>query len=136
MPSRARKVGTGGAAAGAVSGEAAGAVSGEAAGAVSGEAAPAAAGRSPAGRRVSTRPLIEISRAATRDEALAGFERWKERHSAIAGYLDPLDVLVDGMRGRYKLWYRIRVNLEHVPVAERPPQEPLEVDYDPWSEFR
>jgi DNA ligase D-like protein (predicted polymerase) len=120
MPSRARKVETGGTAEGAVSGEA-----------VSGEA-----GRSHTGRRISTKPLIEIARAATRDEALAGFERWKERHSAVAGYLDPLDVLVDGMRGRYRLWYRIRVNLVHVPLAERPLQEPLEVDYDPWNEFR
>jgi len=116
MPSRAR---AGGAAAG-----------GAAAG------ADPAAGRSPTGRRVSTKPLIEIARAPTKEEALAGFERWKARHSAVAGYLDPLDILVDGMRGRYKLWYRIRVNLEHVPEAERPPQEPLEVDYDPWSEFR
>jgi bifunctional non-homologous end joining protein LigD len=100
------------------------------------EAADPAEGRSPTGRRVSTKPLIEIARAETKDEALAGFERWKERHAAVAGYIDPLDVLVDGMRGRYKLWYRIRVNLEHVPEAQRPAQEPLEVDYDPWSEFR
>ena len=35
------------------------------------------------------------------------------------------------MRGRSSVWYRIRVNLEHVPEAERPPQEPLEVDYNP-----
>ncbi len=96
----------------------------------------AESGRSPTGRRISTKPLIEIARAATKEEALAGFESWKERHGSVAGYLDPLDVLVDGMRGRYKLWYRIRVNLEHVPEAERPPQEPLEVDYDPWSQFR
>jgi DNA ligase D-like protein (predicted polymerase) len=100
------------------------------------EAADPAEGRSPTGRRVSTKPLIEIARAETKDEALAGFERWKERHAAVAGYIDPLNVLVDGMRGRYKLWYRIRVNLEHVPEAQRPAQEPLEVDYDPWSEFR
>jgi hypothetical protein len=37
------------------------------------------------------------------------------------------------MRGRSSIWYRIRVNLQHVPDAERPPQEPLEVDYDPWA---
>jgi hypothetical protein len=37
------------------------------------------------------------------------------------------------MRGRSSVWYRIRVNLEHVPEAERPPQEPLEVDYNPWE---
>jgi hypothetical protein len=140
MPSRARKASSSGAAA---SGEAGGgAVDRAAAGAAlngtsaSGAAPSGTPGRSPSGRRVSTKPLIEIARAATRDEALAGFERWKERHSAVVGYLDPLDVLVDGMRGRYKLWYRIRVNLEHVPVAERPPQEPLEVDYNPWSQFR
>jgi len=88
---------------------------------------------SPTGRRVSTKPLIEIARAATRDEALSAFERWKSRHESIAGNLEPTDVLVDGMRGRYQLWYRIRVNLEHVPEAERPAQEPLEADYDPWA---
>ena len=91
---------------------------------------------SPTGRRVSTKPLIEIARAATRDEALAGLERWKERHRDVAGRLEPTDVLVDGMRGRFTLWYRIRVNLEHVPESERPPQEPLEVDYDPWAAYR
>ena len=93
-------------------------------------------GSSPTGRRVSSKPLIEIARAATREEALAGFERWKERHGAVATHLEPADVLVDGMRGRFTLWYRIRVNLEHVPVQERPEQEPLEVDYDPWSAAR
>jgi bifunctional non-homologous end joining protein LigD len=31
------------------------------------------------------------------------------------------------------VWYRIRVNLQHVPEEERPSQEPLEVDYDPWT---
>jgi hypothetical protein len=48
----------------------------------------------------------------------------------------PGDILVDSMRGRFTLWYRIRVNLEHVPAEERPPQEPLEVDYDPWAAAR
>ena len=38
-----------------------------------------------------------------------------------------------GMRGRSSVWYRIRINLHHVPEAERPAQEPLEVDYDPWA---
>jgi DNA ligase D-like protein (predicted polymerase) len=89
--------------------------------------------RAGTGRRVSTKPLIEIARAATRDEALAAFERWKSRHESIAGHLEPADVLVDGMRGRYQLWYRIRVNLEHVPEAERPAQEPLDADYNPWA---
>ncbi|HEY7488498.1 MAG TPA: non-homologous end-joining DNA ligase [Streptosporangiaceae bacterium] len=84
------------------------------------------------GRRQSTMPLIEIARAKTKDEALAGLERWKARHPDVVPRLEPADILVDGMRGRSSLWYRIRVNLQHVPEAERPPQEPLEVDYDPW----
>jgi bifunctional non-homologous end joining protein LigD len=84
------------------------------------------------GRRQPTMPLVEIARAKTKDEALEGLERWKARHPAVVGYLQPADTLVDGMRGRSSLWYRIRVNLQHVPEPERPPQEPLEVDYDPW----
>jgi len=91
---------------------------------------------SPTGRRTSTKPLIEIARAATKDEALAAFERWKARHAGVVAHLEPSDLLVDSMRGRFTLWYRIRVNLEHVPSSERPPQEPLEVDYDPWSAVR
>jgi len=98
--------------------------------------APGGGGTFPTGRRVSTKPLVEIARAATKEEALAGFERWKAGHEAIVAYLEPADILVDSMRGRFTLWYRIRVNLEHVPAEERPPQEPLEVDYDPWSASR
>jgi bifunctional non-homologous end joining protein LigD len=37
------------------------------------------------------------------------------------------------MRGSSSLWYRIRVNLQHVPEKLRPEQEALEVDYDPWA---
>ena len=37
------------------------------------------------------------------------------------------------MRGRAYVWYRLRVNLVHVPEALRPPQEPLDPDYDPWA---
>ena len=35
-------------------------------------------------------------------------------------YLEPADVLVDGMRGRSAVWYRVRVNLIHVPEEMRP----------------
>jgi bifunctional non-homologous end joining protein LigD len=84
------------------------------------------------GRRQSTMPLVEIARAKTKDEALEGLEQWKARHPTVVPRLEPADILVDGMRGRSSIWYRIRVNLQHVPEAERPPQEPLEVDYDPW----
>jgi DNA ligase D-like protein (predicted polymerase) len=89
----------------------------------------------PTGRRKSTIPVIEISRAATKAEALEGLERWKERHPEAAPHLEPADVLVDGMRGRSSLWYRVRVNLSHVPEADRPAQEKLDPDYDPWEGY-
>jgi DNA ligase D-like protein (predicted polymerase) len=89
----------------------------------------------PTGRRRSSVPVIEISRAKTKAEALDGLERWKVRHPAAAAALAEPDVLVDGMRGRSSLWYRVRVNLTHVPEADRPPQEPLDPDYDPWAEY-
>ncbi len=88
---------------------------------------------SPTGRRQSTKPLIEIARAQTKAEALDGLERWKARHRDVWPLLEPADVLVDSMRGRSSTWTRIRLNLEHVPEPQRPPQEPLEVDYDPWT---
>jgi bifunctional non-homologous end joining protein LigD len=91
------------------------------------------AGGTGTGRRQSTMPLIEVARAATQDEAMAGLERWKARHPEVWPRLEPSDVLVDKMRGRSSVWYRIRLNLQHVPEEERPPQEPLEVDYDPWQ---
>ncbi len=87
----------------------------------------------PTGRRKSSIPVIEIARAETRDEAMAGLERWKARHPGIVQYFEPADILVDGMRGRSALWYRIRVNLIHVPEDERPAQGALESDYDPWA---
>jgi bifunctional non-homologous end joining protein LigD len=90
----------------------------------------------PTGRRQSTKPLIEVARAATKAEAMEGLDRWKARHADVWPHLEPADVLVDAMRGRSSAWYRIRLNLEHVPEAQRPPQEPLEVDYDPWAGFR
>jgi bifunctional non-homologous end joining protein LigD len=91
---------------------------------------------SPTGRRQSTKPLIEIARAKTKDEALEGLDRWKARHPDVWPLLEPADVLVDSMRGRSSTWTRIRLNLEHVPASQRPPQEPLEVDYDPWAGFQ
>ena len=78
-------------------------------------------------------PLIEIARTKTKPEALEALEQWKARHPAVVPLLHPADVLVDGMRGSSSLWYRVRVNLQHVPEAERPPQEELLADYDPWA---
>jgi len=79
-------------------------------------------------RRTPTRPLIEIGRAQQKADALAGLERWKARHPEAATHLQPADVLVDSMRGRFTTWTRIRVNLEHVPEDVRPAQEPLDPD--------
>src|SRR6476646_9331888 len=87
----------------------------------------------PTGRRKTSIPVGETARAEFKDEAMAGFERWKARHADIAEYLEPADILVDGMRGRSAVWYRVRVNLIHVPEADRPAQEPLESDFDPWA---
>jgi len=85
------------------------------------------------GRRQSTMPLIEVARAETKNEAVAGLESWKARHADVWPLLEAADVLIDAMRGRSSAWYRIRLNLRHVPEDQRPPQEPLEVDYDPWA---
>ncbi|HEY7639529.1 MAG TPA: non-homologous end-joining DNA ligase [Steroidobacteraceae bacterium] len=82
-------------------------------------------------KRKSSRPkapLIEIGRARRKEDALAGLERWKARHPQAATHLEPADVLVDAMRGRYSTWTRIRINLQHVPEELRPAQEPLDPD--------
>ncbi len=85
-----------------------------------------------AGRRQSLMPLIEIARTKTKDEAMAALDTWRGRYPAAAERLQPADVLVDGMRGPSSIWYRIRINLQHVPADQRPPQEELIADYSPW----
>jgi len=91
----------------------------------------------PSKRRVSKHPLIEIGRAKDKQEALAGLDRWKARHPEAASHLEAADVLVDSMRGRFRTWTRIRVNLRHVPDAIRPDQEALDPDDQPndWAGF-
>jgi len=75
-------------------------------------------------------PLLVVARAARREDALAGLARWKERHPGVVARLRPEDVLVDAMRGRFTTWTRVRVNLDHVPDAERPAPEPPDPDFD------
>ena len=91
----------------------------------------------PSKRRATPKhPLIEIGRARHKEDALAGLERWKARHPDAAAHLAPADVLVDAMRGRFRTWTRIRVNLQHVPADIRPAQEPLDPGRalpDDWS---
>jgi DNA ligase D-like protein (predicted polymerase) len=103
-----------------------------------GEVPPPAPGKTvgPTGRRRTTMPLIEIARAASEAEARAGLERWRTRHAEIWSHLAPSDILVDSMRGRNTTWTRIRINLRNVPESERPAQETLEVDYDPWAGYQ
>jgi bifunctional non-homologous end joining protein LigD len=90
----------------------------------------------PSRRRTPTHPLIEIGRARERADALAGLERWKTHHPEASAHLKPADVLVDALRGRFRTWTRVRVNLQHVPAALRPAQAPLDPDEkmaDEWS---
>jgi bifunctional non-homologous end joining protein LigD len=89
---------------------------------------------SSAGRRQSKHPLIEIGRARKKADALAGLERWRDKHPKAAAHLEPADVLVDAMRGRSSTWTRVRVNLQHVPVKMRPKQAPLDPDDEPDGE--
>jgi DNA ligase D-like protein (predicted polymerase) len=90
----------------------------------------------PSRRRQPIHPLIEIGRAQRKGDALAGLERWKSRHPDAAAHLQPHDVLVDSMRGRFHTWTRVRVNLQHVPEPLRPPQEALDPDetIDGWHD--
>src|SRR6201991_1506611 len=92
-------------------------------------------GKKGTGRRQSVMPLIEIARTKTKDEAMAALDTWRERYPSVAEKLQPVDILVDSMRGPSSIWYRIRLNLQHVPEAERPPQESLLADYNPWENY-
>jgi len=98
-----------------------------------------AAGEGPSvapSRRRMQHPVIEISRAREKADALAGFDRWKDRYAEAASHLQPADVLVDAMRGRFRTWTRVRVNLQHVPEPLRPPQEALDPGEDMAAEWR
>jgi len=81
-------------------------------------------------------PLLTVANSPSKDDALAGLERWKQRHPDAAGHLAVDDVLVDAMRGRSTTWTRIRVNLRNVPEEKRPPQETPDPDDDPTREWR
>jgi hypothetical protein len=81
-------------------------------------------------------PLVVVANSPSRDAALAGLERWKEKHPEAASRLAIDDVLVDAMRGRSSPWTRIRVNLRNVPEELRPPQETPDPDDDPTRVWR
>ena len=100
---------------------------------VAGEWIGAGSRPSPTGRRRSAIPVIELGRAASKAELAAGLDRWRARHPEAAAHLEPADLLETAMRGRSAAWYRLRINLTHVPAELRPPQEPLDPDYDPFA---
>ncbi len=110
-----------------------------------------AEGRSPAGAaggkpatkapgvrrgRASSMPLITVAQSPDQGAAMAGLERWKARHPEAAALLAVDDVLVDRMRGTAYVWYRVRVNLRHVPEGGRPVQGTPDPDDDPTRALR
>ncbi len=109
-----------------------------AAGAASGEPEGAAAGAAKMVRRgrASSMPLITVAQSPDQGAAMAGLERWKARHPEAAALLAVDDVLVDRMRGTAYIWYRIRVNLRHVPEPQRPAQTTPDPDDDPTRAWR
>jgi bifunctional non-homologous end joining protein LigD len=81
-------------------------------------------------------PLLVVANSTDKDAALAGLARWKSKYPEASALLSVDDVLVDTMRGRSSTWTRVRVNLRHVPEAQRPPQETPDPDDDPTREWR
>lgn len=81
-------------------------------------------------------PVITISKAKLKADALEGLDRWKAKHPDVAALLAPEDVLVDNMRGRHSAWCRVRVNLKNVPEEMRPAEVPPDPDYDPIVEWQ
>jgi DNA ligase D-like protein (predicted polymerase) len=81
--------------------------------------------------RRSSMPLITIANSPDKAAALAGLDRWKALHPEAAALLAPDDILIDRMRGRAYVWYRIRVNLRAVPESLRPAQQTPDPDNDP-----
>lgn len=81
-------------------------------------------------------PLIVVANSSDKEAALAGLGRWKTKHADVASLLAVDDVLIDSMRGRSSTWTRIRVNLRHVPEAQRPAQEVPDPDDDPTRAWR
>ena len=81
-------------------------------------------------------PLIVIAQSSDKAAAEAGLERWKQKHPEAAKLLAADDVLVDRMRGTAYVWYRIRVNLRHVPEELRPAQGVPDPDEDPTRDWK
>jgi hypothetical protein len=92
--------------------------------------------KKPRAARASKMPLLILAHSQSESAALAGLERWKAKYPEAASHLAVDDVLVDRMRGSAYVWYRVRVNLRHVPEELRPPQETPDPDDDPTRKWR
>jgi bifunctional non-homologous end joining protein LigD len=86
--------------------------------------------------RVSKDPLLIVAQSSDKAAVEAGLERWKAAHAEAAALMAVDDVLVDRMRGSAYVWYRIRVNLRHVPEGMRPAQDVPDPDDDPTRKWR
>ena len=86
------------------------------------------------GRRVPKHPLIVIAHATKKDDVVAELEAWKAKHPKVVEHLQPADILTDSMRGRSSTWWRVRINLQHVPEELRPQAPKLEPIPNPWSD--
>ena len=84
----------------------------------------------------SKMPLIVVANSPSKEAALAGLERWRNKHPEVAKLLAVDDLLIDSMRGRSSSWTRIRINLRHVPEELRPLNETPDPDDDPTREWR
>jgi DNA ligase D-like protein (predicted polymerase) len=87
-------------------------------------------------RRIPKHPLIIVAQSSDKAAAEAGLTRWKEQHPEAATHLAEDDILIDRMRGSAYVWYRIRINLRHVPEEQRPEQETPDPDDDPTRSWR
>ncbi len=92
---------------------------------------PSAPAPKPRKPRASAHPLITIANSPDKAAALAGLDRWKLAHPEAAPHLAEDDILIDRMRGRAYIWYRIRLNLRNIPEPLRPPQQTPDPDEDP-----
>src|SRR5690349_14190106 len=57
------------------------------------------------GRRVSKHPLIVITHATKKEDAVAALEEWKTQNPKVVEHLQPADILTDSMRGRSSTWW-------------------------------
>jgi bifunctional non-homologous end joining protein LigD len=87
-------------------------------------------------KRTPKHPLLTIAQSPDKSAAEAGLARWRAAHPEAATHLAEDDILIDRMRGASTIWYRIRVNLRHVPEDQRPTQLTPDPDDDPTRAWR